>query len=85
MNIGFEGQTVVVTGAAHGFGRAIAHAFVNRGAHVFACDVNADGLAETQRICGAACGIEVHWVLPDGGEAFADMFVRQVFEGDAVG
>lgn len=55
MNIGFEGQTVVVTGAAHGFGRAIVHAFVNRGAHVFACDVNADGLAETQRICGAAC------------------------------
>lgn len=47
MNITFGGQTVIVTGAAHGFGRAIAHAFADRGAQVYACDVNADGLAET--------------------------------------
>ena len=55
MIIGFEGQTTVVTGAAHGFGRAIALAFAERGAHVFACDVNADGLKETVRLGGGSC------------------------------
>jgi len=35
----FEGKTVVVTGAAHGFGRAISVAFAERGASVWACDV----------------------------------------------
>lgn len=47
MNIGFEGRRVIVTGAAHGFGRAIAHAFAACGARVHALDVNAEGLAET--------------------------------------
>ena len=55
MNITFEGQTVLITGAAHGFGRAMALAFVARGAHVVALDVNAEGLAETTRLCGPAC------------------------------
>ena len=55
MNIEFEGKTVIVTGAAHGIGRAIAVSFVTRGAQVFACDVNTVGLAETQRICGESC------------------------------
>ena len=55
MNIEFEGKTVIVTGAAHGIGRAIAVGFVTRGAQVFACDVNTVGLAETQRICGKSC------------------------------
>ncbi|MGV8985213.1 MAG: SDR family NAD(P)-dependent oxidoreductase [Cypionkella sp.] len=55
MNITFEGRSVVVTGAAHGFGRAMAQAFVARGAQVYALDVNAEGLAETQRLCGPAC------------------------------
>jgi 3-oxoacyl-[acyl-carrier protein] reductase len=50
MNMDFSGKTVLVTGAAHGFGRAIALAFQTNGAVVFACDVNAGGLAETQRL-----------------------------------
>ena len=56
MSPDFAGRTALVTGAAHGFGRAIALAFVQRGAHVFACDVLADELAETQRLCVAAGG-----------------------------
>ena len=50
MLIDFSGRTVLVTGAAHGFGRAIALAFAGNGANVFACDVNAEGLAETARL-----------------------------------
>ncbi len=45
-------RTVIVTGAAHGIGRGIAHAFAASGAHVWACDVREEALAETAR--GAA-------------------------------
>ncbi|MCY3779897.1 MAG: SDR family NAD(P)-dependent oxidoreductase [Chloroflexi bacterium] len=51
MNIQFESVTVIVTGAAHGFGRAIAREFAARGASVWACDVIADELDETDQIC----------------------------------
>ncbi|MGN6487124.1 MAG: SDR family NAD(P)-dependent oxidoreductase [Devosia sp.] len=52
MNIDFSARTVLVSGAAHGFGRAIALAFLANGARVFACDVNAESLAETSRLGG---------------------------------
>ena len=32
MNLDFSGKTAIVTGAAHGFGRAISLAFAERGA-----------------------------------------------------
>ena len=54
MNIGFDGQTVIVTGAGHGFGRAMAQSFTARGAQVYGCDVNAEGLTETARLTGCA-------------------------------
>ena len=59
MNIAFEGRTALVTGAGHGFGRAIAGAFAMRGARVFACDLNAEGLAQTADIVGEACDVSV--------------------------
>jgi len=55
MNITFEDRTVLVTGAAHGFGRAIAGAFAHRGANVFACDGVEEELAETVQIVGDRC------------------------------
>jgi 3-oxoacyl-[acyl-carrier protein] reductase len=53
MNIEFAAKTAIVTGAAHGFGRAISQAFAARGAAVWACDVLAEELAETQRLCSS--------------------------------
>ena len=56
MNLAFAGQTVIVTGGAHGLGRAIAHAFAARGARTWTCDVLADGLAETAAQASPAAG-----------------------------
>ena len=53
MHIEFNDKNVIVTGAAHGFGREIAQAFARRGAMVWACDILADELAETERLCRA--------------------------------
>ena len=53
MQIRFDGQTAIVTGAAHGFGRAIALRFARLGARVVGCDVVADELEETARLAGA--------------------------------
>jgi len=55
MNTRFENRTVIVTGAAHGFGRAIAMAFATGGAQVYACDINGIGVAETACLCATGC------------------------------
>lgn len=43
----FQGQVVVVTGAASGIGRALAEQFDAAGAQVAICDINGEGLAQT--------------------------------------
>jgi 3-oxoacyl-[acyl-carrier protein] reductase len=55
----FRGKTAIVTGAAHGFGRAIARAFATRGANVWACDVIESELRETRALCGDCCEARV--------------------------
>jgi 3-oxoacyl-[acyl-carrier protein] reductase len=60
MNPAFTSKTAIVTGAAHGFGRAIALAFARRGASVWACDVVEDELLETRRLAlteGGTCTV----------------------------
>ncbi len=47
MLIEFPNRTVIVTGGGHGFGRAIAQGFAQRGARVWVCDLNETALAET--------------------------------------
>jgi 3-oxoacyl-[acyl-carrier protein] reductase len=49
MQIRFDGKTVVVSGAGHGFGRCIAETFAGLGARVFGCDLVAAELAETAK------------------------------------
>ena len=52
----FEGQSVVVTGAASGLGRAVSQRLSSEGARVFGVDLNEAGLAETKEIVTAAGG-----------------------------
>jgi 3-oxoacyl-[acyl-carrier protein] reductase len=56
MTLAFTGKTAVITGAAHGFGRAIALAFAKRGANVWACDVLENELRETRELIVSAGG-----------------------------
>jgi NAD(P)-dependent dehydrogenase (short-subunit alcohol dehydrogenase family) len=51
-----DGKVALITGTAGGQGRAAAELFCAEGAHVFGCDVNADGAAETVERVRAAGG-----------------------------
>ena len=81
MKIGFEGKRVIVTGAGHGFGRAISKAFADAGAEVWACDLNAAGLKETQSICGKNCQVRT---LDVSDRPAVTAFVAEAGGGKAV-
>ena len=81
MKIAFEGQRVIVTGAGHGFGRAISKAFADAGALVWACDLNAAGLEETRKLCGKACEVRT---LDVSDRAAVTAFVAEAAGGAAI-
>ena len=47
----FDDKTVLITGAGSGIGRETAHVFARAGADLVLCDVNTEGLAETESGC----------------------------------
>jgi len=57
MTFDFHGKTIIVTGAAHGFGRAISLAFAERGGRVWGCDILEEELRETERLCQQHNGV----------------------------
>jgi 3-oxoacyl-[acyl-carrier protein] reductase len=76
MHLQFGEKKVIVTGAAHGFGRAISLAFAERGAMVWACDVLAEEVRETQRLCTVAGGTCESRVVDVTDKTAVDAFLR---------
>jgi 3-oxoacyl-[acyl-carrier protein] reductase len=81
MKIAFDGQRVIVTGAGHGFGRAISRAFADAGAMVWACDLNTGGLQETKKLCGKTCEVRT---LDVSDRAAVTAFVAEAAGGEAI-
>ena len=77
MNIRFDGRSVIVTGAAHGFGRAISLAFASRGAQVWACDVLGDELSVTEQQCQATGGLCTARVVDVRDKVAVEHFVSE--------
>jgi NAD(P)-dependent dehydrogenase (short-subunit alcohol dehydrogenase family) len=47
----FSGKLAVITGGGTGMGRELARQLVAQGCHVAICDVSAEAMAETKRLC----------------------------------
>jgi 3-oxoacyl-[acyl-carrier protein] reductase len=75
MNFRFDRRVVIVTGAAHGFGRQIARQFCALGATVWACDLLAEELAQTALLAGERCHASVLDVTDQNA---VNAFVRAV-------
>ena len=74
------GQTVLITGAGAGIGRALAIGFVKSGAHLVALGRSAAGLEETRQLCTGPGTFESHVVDVRDGTALERIFRSVVNE-----
>jgi 3-oxoacyl-[acyl-carrier protein] reductase len=74
----FEGKNVIVTGAASGFGTAIAEQFAAGGATVVVADINADGAKLVAERLPRALPFTVDVAEPDQIQAMIDFTVAQL-------
>lgn len=74
----YTGKTVIVTGAARGVGRAMAHGFAAMGANVIAADRDTQGLEETSKESSHNLATIVGDISsPDGANAIVQAAVDQ--------
>jgi NAD(P)-dependent dehydrogenase (short-subunit alcohol dehydrogenase family) len=80
----FRGKLAVITGGGSGMGRSLAEQLTAEGCHVAICDVSAENMAETRRLCEsrAPSGIRVSTHLCDVSDeqqvlAFRDAVIAQ--------
>jgi NAD(P)-dependent dehydrogenase (short-subunit alcohol dehydrogenase family) len=73
----FARKIAVVTGGGTGMGRELARQLAAAGCNVAICDLSAENMAETKRLCGARTRISTH-VADVSDEAQVMDFARQV-------
>jgi 3-oxoacyl-[acyl-carrier protein] reductase len=78
MQFDFEGKVALVTGGAHGIGRAICRELATRGARIWATDVLEEDLAETERVCREAGGVCRSRLLDVTAEGQVNGLVREI-------
>ena len=76
----FTGKVVVITGAAHGLGKAMAEVYADLGARLALCDIDSDGLDEVREVLEKR-GVEVATGMVDVTQASQfEEFKDQVYE-----
>jgi 3-oxoacyl-[acyl-carrier protein] reductase len=89
MSVGrLDGQVAIVTGAAHGIGRAISVQLAREGSSVWACDILEAELAATQRAVESAGGscrtAPVDVAVPQRVASFVEMVIHAAGRVDAL-
>src|SRR2546422_7005953 len=82
-NTRLEGNVAVVTGAAHGIGRAICVELAREGARVWACDILGADLEETRRAVESQATVRAHTAVVDVTDpAQVNAFVARIADAE---